>query len=312
MRKTPRFSRVPLKGYTHASQGEGFLMALTEKQQQRINRYLRDVNEHLDGVDETTRAQAERRVRLRIEQELKRYGNAVVKDDAVESVLATLGTPARQAAIHRPGGATASSWAPVKEDRRWLGVCGAIANELQIDPLIVRVLVLLLGFVTLPFSLWVYLGAYAVMGFALQPPPARERIAPMEILRAVWPPALVTLLIHLGVTYFIDGLDWALNNVAGFSLLVLESRWAWYADGAFGTFFWALLFVIPLAAMSALPVRPDWQPTFKKLAQAAVAVYSVYAAYGLGSLLTGVGIHFATRYDGPTLNEIARNLTLPF
>lgn len=287
-------------------------MALTEKQQQRISRYLRDVNEHLDGVDETIRSQAERKVRRRIDEELKRYGDAVVKDDAVESVLSSLGSPARQASIHRPGPAVAAAWAPVKEDRRWLGVCGGIANELQIEPRVVRGLVLLLGLFTMPFLLWVYIGAYAVMGFALQQGAARERIQPGSLLKAIWPPALITLLIHLGVVYFIRGLDWGLTNFAGFSVQIIESRWAWYADGAFGTFVWALMFVLPLAALSALPVRPDWQPTFRKLSHAAVAVYSVYAAYGVGSLLTGAGMHFATRYDGPTINEIMRNLTLPF
>ena len=288
-------------------------MALTEKQQQRIGRYLRDVQEHLDGADDHARRQAERAIRRRIDEELRRLGDGVAKDEEVESVLESLGAPSSQAALHRPGGAKAvTPWTPVTRDRRWLGVCGGIAREFQVDPLLVRAIVLVLGAVSLPFSLWIYLGAYAVMGFALPPASARERIEPMRIAKAVWPPALVALIIHLVVTYSIDGLDWLLSNFTGFNLLVLDSRWTWYANGAFGTFVWALLFVLPLAAMSALPVREDWRPTFMKLAQASVAVYSVYAAYGLGSLLAGVAMHLATRYDGPVLSEVLRNLTLPF
>jgi len=287
-------------------------MAITEKQEQRITRYLRDVNEHLDGADDNARRQIERQVRRRIDEELKRYGSGIVKDDDVDSVLSTLGAPARQAALHHASSAVATAWAPVKEDRRWLGVCGGVANEMQFDPLVVRLAVFVIGLLTLPFSLWIYLGAYGVMGVALQPPAARERIQPTVLIKAIWPVALVALLIHLAVTYFIDGLDWALASFAGFNLAVIDSRWAWYADGTFSTFFWTMMFVLPLAALSGLPVRPDWQPTFRKLAQAAVALYSVYAAYGVGSLLAGVAIHFATRYDGPTLNEIYRNLTIPF
>src|SRR5690606_25819427 len=103
-----------------------------------------------------------------------------------------------------------------------------------------------------------------------------------------------------------------LTTAVNLNQAAIESRWTWYADGTFGTFVWALIFVLPLAALSALPVRADWQPTFRKLAHAGVAIYSVYAAYGLGSLLAGAGMHFAARYDGPTLSEIARNFTLPF
>jgi len=287
-------------------------MALTEKQKQRIARYLHDVHEHLDGADERSRLVAERKIRGQIEDALQRHGSAVTRDEHLDSALAALGTPAQQAALYHPSRAVEAAWAPVTADRRWLGVCGGIARELQVDPLVVRGIVLFLGLITLPFSLWVYLAAYGVMGFALQMPAARERIEPAAVFKAVWPPALVALLIHLVIVYTIDGIDWLLTAFAGFNLMAVDSRWTWFADGPIGIFLWALLFVLPLAALSAMSVRPDWRPTFKKLAQASVAVYSVYAAYGLGSLLAGTGIHLATRYDGPTLSELAQNLTLPF
>lgn len=290
-------------------------MALTERQQQRVARFVHEVQSHLNGVDDDSLRRVERQIQRRVADAIGPHEGAAPRDEQLEAALAAIGSAEALAARFKPAPDRPGPWAPDVADRRWLGVCAGIAREMQLDPRVVRGVVLVIGLVTIPFtplSLWVYLIAYGVMGIALQPPPARERLAPWTIARAVLPLAAIAIVLHVAVHYFLRTVAWGLSTGVGMSLAGVDERWTWYPDGAFRILTWALAYIVPLAAMSAMPVRPDWQPTFRKLAQAAVALFSVYLAYGVGTLLAGIALTASEIYDGPVLSEIIQSFALPF
>lgn len=264
-------------------------MRLTEKQRQRINRYLREVHDRLAGFEEPEREKALRQLKDRIQRELLQYGRKEIHDADIETVLAQCGSPSEQAAglTGRPV-AHSSVAAPAASDRVWLGVCGTLGARWDLEPRVLRILMVVLGFVPflLPFVLIAYIGAYLYLYFET---PAPSGASPLDV-RAVVTSVLKTFGIALAL--FI-GSKVLLEIVARLAFRLFEQsarldpRWTWLDTHGNAVFFWAVTTLLPLSALSALPVPSAWAGTLRKATLAGLALYAVLLCLGLAYFLTG-------------------------
>jgi phage shock protein PspC (stress-responsive transcriptional regulator) len=260
---------------------------LSESQERRIARYLRDVGEQLRDMPTEDRERALSRLNARIERELARTGDPI-GDEYLDRVLASYGTPASQAARIRDA-KTAEPKSMLAWNRRlWLGVCAGLARYFNLDPTVVRALAVLLAFVPflLPVVLWGYLSFYLyhyynAKGQGLDP------IDPVKVAKSVGALVVVTLLLHACTRFFLFFIGYAHVQIMR-TALVYPGDWGWLTEETGFFFFMMLATGIPLATIAALPVSPEWAGTLRKIAQAGIAVYAVVLCLGIASAIVGV------------------------
>ena len=190
----------------------------------------------------------------------------------------------------------------LKRDRVWLGVWSCAADEIEMDPNAVRLILILLGLILpiLPLLLIVYIGAY----FGL-----RQRIATYEpvqwfrIIKSAASAFGIALALRLGSTWCLD----LINRLVGRMLNMAPSisdDWAWLDSRGGALFFWALAFCLPLAMLATMPVPQDWSSTLRKVWQALLAIYAVTICFGIASYLTGLVLFLAREMPGsPIFSE---------
>ncbi|MBI4558075.1 MAG: PspC domain-containing protein [Candidatus Hydrogenedentes bacterium] len=260
-------------------------MRLTEKQERRIARYLRDVNQFLAELSDKAREQALAALRQRIVTSLSGLPRQPVQDVDLEAVLAKYGDPARLAkqlvaqrqAPRRAGLPT--------QDVRWLGVCAGLARVLEVEPAVVRAFALILG-ITGPFALGLYLLGYFILYFAI-PNPDAPRIQVGKLLQTVLVPVAITIFLFVFSVILIKGAMYAyLRFLApGGSTL---GEWTWLREDGASIFTWLLVVIIPLSILGGLPMANDWDATLKKVVQALVAIYAIVICLGIACLLVGI------------------------
>lgn len=271
---------------------------LTEPQERRVTRYLRDVAAHLADLSPQEREAALARLNARIDRELSRFPNGL--DDAdLDKVLAGCGSPSSQAARLMPAKNPAAprpfvSW----PDRVWLGVCGGIAQRLDIDANIVRLIAVLLGLVLplLPLLLVAYLALYFWDYFSTERP-SIDPIEPLKLVKTLASTFGVAVALHIGTRVLLLFVTHAYQTVTE-QPLALERRWNWIAYDAGTWLFWVLVVGLPLAALSALPVPKAWAGTLKKTVQAGLALYAVWLCFGIASVLTGIILRSVEDFSG--------------
>jgi len=289
-------------------------MNLTDKQARRIGQYLKDVADELGDVEDELRNTAMAQVRTRIREELNQFAPRNPDDDDVERVLQACGTPKGHAAYvlgrTKPNNRPAESETPrpqtpprveafelLPEEGRFLGACAGLGHHFDVSPWMVRALFLLL-LLTGPFAVIAYLACYAFM-YTRTHPDRAPRIDLGKVVYAGVAYFLVTLAIHVGVSLVLWGVRYVYEHPSvGGSIPGIGYEWTWIYNEKGGAFFWTVLFSIPLAIFSALPVHDAWAKTIRKLAQVTIALYAVYLAYGMGALLAGIGINEASRAQG--------------
>lgn len=268
-------------------------MQLTPKQRDHINRYMRDVAACLGDMPDAERQEVVGRLRRRIERELSQYGDTSLRDGDVEAVLKNCGLPAAQASALRGRAHPAPDGRPSATDRVWLGVCGGLARRVQLDANILRFIVVLLGLIPflLPFLLLAYVGAYLVLYYTSEttdlPPIHYGRLT-----RTVLTTFLVALALFAGSEFVLElahRLLWRFLE----RTVSLESRWDWLELNGNALFFWVLVALMPLAAISALPVSEAWAGTLKKMVHAALALYAIALCFGIACFLAGIAMDIA-------------------
>lgn len=266
-------------------------MMFTQRQQMLIARYLRQVADALGDVSDDTRDQVLRRVKNRITSSLGKVGG-VVADEDIEATLAGLGAPEEQAheSARRPGGHSGLNLAV--ENRRWLGVCGGIAEYLGLNATAVRTFFLLLG-VTGPVIVIVYLALYAEL-YMTSPEDSRiPRIDFLRLLGRTITPLIAAIALHVGVRELFRLLRYAYERFAGLGPVPELGQWEWLPHNASFLLFCTLSLCLPLAVLSGLPVTNEWDRTLKRCFQAILAIYAAILSLGIGLFLTGLIIHVA-------------------
>lgn len=260
---------------------------LSESQERRIARYLRDVGEQLRDLSVEDRERALSRLNARIERELARTGDPI-GDEYLDKVLAGYGSPASQAARIRDAKVEEPKCLLAWSRRLWLGVCAGLARYFNLDPTVVRALAVLLSFVPflLPVVLWGYLAFYlyqynSVKGRGLDP------IDGLKVAKNVGALAGVAVVLHACARFFLFFIAYAHAQVMQ-TPLSYPGNWGWLADESGFLFFMMLATGIPLAAVASMPVSTEWSGTLRKLSQAALAIYAIVLCLGVASAIVGV------------------------
>ena len=273
------------------------MLKLTENQERRITRYLRDAGEALGTVPQAEREAVLTRLNARIERELSRFAGAM--DDAdLERILNHFGDPAQtasQSAITtQPSVNTFVSW----HNRVWLGVCAGLARYFNVDAIIVRVIVVLLA--VFPPLTPVILVAYLVVYFwdyYSEGKRVLDPVDPLHVAKAVAVALGVALALHIGAYFLIVFIGHVYQAIMAQPLL-LDPGWNWLAEGAGSWLFWVLVIGLPLAALSALPVPKAWAGTLRKVVQAGLALYAALLCFGVACLLVGVILRSVEEFSG--------------
>lgn len=261
-------------------------MRLTEAQRDRINGYLRDVQQALSDADPGVRSERLQSLKARIQKELTQLEDREVRDEDIAQILAACGSPAEHSATVLSQASTPLS----KEiDRIWLGVCTGLAERWAVDVRVIRVMAVLLGLLppVLPFVLLAYLGMYAYFYMSDSDSIPKGEIRVFSIARfvlavfaAIWGVYLCGVIL---IEFIARGTFKLLEQP-----LELSSRWTWLEREGAGWFFWTLFTLLPLSVLSALPVPPAWASTLRKVVYAALALYAVLVCFGVASYLVGV------------------------
>ncbi len=278
-----------------------------EEKKTKITNYLREVGAHLKDVDTDGRRVLLTELNARIQADVKGRASSNGQDvTVVEEVLGDFGSPASQAAqlldeSAEADGATILSW----ENRVWLGVCAGVAQRIGIEPNFVRLVLVVLGFVPplLPFLMTAYLGFYAVV-YVSSPKGALPRLRVFPIVRRTIAAALAGVGLYAGAYVLLLVLSRMSKQILGTGLLI-DGKWNWLLTQNQPMLFWVMVYVMPVAVMSAMPVKSSWAGTLEKVVKATLALYAMIICVGLAYMVTGLLVNGADQFtDSPGTDAI--------
>ena len=311
-------------------------MELTEKHELYVSRYISEIEENIgDQLSPGQRERALGRLRARIDEKLRSAAADGMDDTAILNLLHKMGQPETQAAILvrvwgdasdaiAPVPATASSEVPAavstvpaeKESAKgasaasetkpaskgrergpvWLGVALYVSRAYGLPVWALRALAFLLGIATGPVALMVYMLAFILlrMGGKVKAPAAFHPFR--VILNPLFTGGLLALF-HFAGTYGIVGIRMAHEKYLGRAVPELN-EWAWLEVEAPRLFLGALVFLLPLALFSAMPLANKWDYSLKRFTQAGVVLYAIMVSFGLASFITGIILNFVYEFAG--------------
>lgn len=272
-------------------------MTLTQRQQQDIARYLQAVSGFAEGIPDRRREEELKRLYAEILKRLESLGKSPPDNADVAGVLRAFGTPeeagAAMAARLRPGGTVYLA----VEERIWLGVCGGIANQLDIDPLVVRIAAVAIGLATLGLALIPYLIAYGIL-YYLSDKGQVPAWSPWKTARRTGLATVLAFGLLIGGRLVLAGALFVFRQAMPPELAYIGGGWDWFIENDGALFFWTLALSLPLAALSSLPVKPGWDRTHRKMYQAALALYAVAVCFGVASAVAGMLLRVGTQTSG--------------
>ena len=176
-------------------------------------------------------------------------------------------------------------------DRRWLGVCLTLSKALRIPVLIVRALFLAIGLATGPLSLLLYLWIYAGQRLADRTPLAILPSA-RKLGTTMAQTLGVVVVLYLGarlsfIAAYEGFLRFAQQELSIGQLGWLNAYHEWFL-------ILVLITVLPIAALSALPLARQWDRTWNTFLRASVRVYALVLLAGVVSGGLGLIVQSAT------------------
>ncbi len=274
-------------------------MRLTKEQHQRVSEYLSAVDASLDEMPASDRNQALTDTRSRILRDLQRRGGDTISDADVDAALEELGPPAGRA--HRLMAArpkTTDSFL-VWPDRVWLGVCAGLARFFDTPPTVVRIVAIVIGLVCLPllpFLLVAYILAFFA-AYYLEHAPGLPPLRFGLLLKSGFRALLIGTALFAGAKLFMFFVLHVYQRFMGRALF-LEGDWGWLLLHGKPLFIWTVLFCVPVALLSALPVRKAWARTLKKVSDAGLASYALALCLGIACLLVGIAVKISGEVRG--------------
>lgn len=275
-------------------------MRLTEEQQRRITQFLRHVNRELDDLSGAERRETLERAKDRIVEALRRLPRRDIHDTDVIRALKSCGTPEELAARVRERPRQPPAKFLATRDRTWLGVCGGIARLVHNETRMVRIIFVLLGLVTGPVALILYLAVYSAMYLAEE----TEAVVPIDrgrLVKALSGSFGIALALFAGT----EAVLWSVPNTyarfTGQGHFALDSSWGWLDVHGPSLFLLVLALVLPIAAMSGLPVPDSWASTLRKVVQAVLALYALGLCFGMACVLVGTILYAVEQATGTDL-----------
>jgi phage shock protein PspC (stress-responsive transcriptional regulator) len=284
-------------------------MKLTDKHERHLTRYLREVEERLTSLPEKDRVRTVQRLQANIRNDLSGLTKDVPSDKQMESVLSRYGTPTAAAAeLLRSANGGKKEVATQSEDI-WLGVCRWIADQAELAPWMIRTafVVLALIFYFTPFVLITYIAIWATLYFR-QDPDQRPEIAWRTVAERAIAALAIAVCLYTGARAAIWFTYWAPTRLIEGGRPVLTSDWTWLERDNGWYMFWAAAIALPLAILSALPVREDWKGTLLKLSQTTLALYGAAIAVGLAYIIVALILAYVSQYTGMDIMTTIRDL----
>jgi phage shock protein PspC (stress-responsive transcriptional regulator) len=287
-------------------------MATPATGQESVEKYLDGLAAQLGHLPPQARREELLRIRLRLEENLRRMENGRQPIAPNEPAAAAAAAPVAPVAPSRPTvavpprpvplravprGQAARPWKLAPKEAMWLGVCAGIAERVGIETGAVRLGALALGLLTGPFALFAYIIAYGV--FSVQTP---AEVAPKpqgwRAVGAVVASSASAVALFAMARVLCEVILRAHTLLMAPAVGVIPNPWNWFLQSGTTLLFWTLLWSAPLAVLGALPLPGGWSPTLRKTAQAVVAVMGIAAAFGVASLLTGAALQILPQYAG--------------
>lgn len=271
-------------------------MKLGERHEQLVTQYLREVA-HCAGaaVSERDRERGLSRLEARIRADITRLRKVEPEDADIEGVLRAIGAPTVQAALLDAPTPDASA-SRAETDPVWLGVCASVAGKVEFPVRLVRIATFFLGLCTGPLALVVYMAAYAVLRRTQE----KEQRDPIDWLTIVWRSAAIFLTIY----FLRQGLDYALRGIESAYAQGIErglpplGGWGEIRYRAGEYYSTAIMVCVPLAFLSALPLRGGWGKSLFRFSQALVALYAIALSYGVAKFIVGIILDFVRQSAG--------------
>jgi phage shock protein PspC (stress-responsive transcriptional regulator) len=168
-------------------------------------------------------------------------------------------------------------------ERRWLGVCSAMAPRFGLPVKSMRIAFIVAGCLTGPFSLVGYLACYFVdvqrnSGAYL---PADGRIASWRMVRAL----IIAVALYVCAWVILFGAGWVFTEYLGRIAELNQLGWFMTNDRLLLNV--VLLATLPMAMLSGLPLAGDWDRTMGLLVNTVLALYAVVLGLGVSSALAG-------------------------
>jgi len=179
-------------------------------------------------------------------------------------------------------------------DRHWLGVCDNMAGGTGRSLGMIRMGFVVLGCLTGPVAILIYLAAYAS---GIQRHPRDYPAVDGGRVRG----ALFRL---LGIAGGMFAVSWAIEFGAARGFLEyfgqLPEMGVWGRMSSYGAGLLVLVLVIlsPLAALGALPLAYRWGATFSTIVNAGLAIYAVLISMGVASTMVGYALGALTQLAG--------------
>lgn len=273
-------------------------MALTQKQEWLITQFERQLFAGLGELPDMSRKRIQTRLRREIIKRLNQYASPV-DDLMVQEVLVSFGDPVAagtallnaetQVAAVKPKPPTSREhvFTLSPEDSRWLGVCKGMSHYFSLDVRLIRAFFVLLGLLSGPVAIGVYLALYFKMHFAAE----RDDAPPIKyitLLKSVGGAVLGLGVMHILLRLLLWGVAVGFMrltdkpaplNLNGLEWLVLHNGYA---------LFLASLTTLPFAVLAGLPLTNRWEDTMQRLTYACLALYAVGLCLGFGAYVAGL------------------------
>jgi phage shock protein PspC (stress-responsive transcriptional regulator) len=286
-------------------------MKLTPRQEKMVSAFLKAAARDTQGLEPRERAERLARMKASIREELLRPGGASPTDDAVAAALHrcsikdngknqdTKTPPASAEPSVEPAGraAQAETGTGLASDQRcWLGVCAVLGDRFGVRLAYIRTLCVLLGILAGPVALLVYTALYFQIYFTARDDGA-PRIDSLSLIRNLFSFVAITAVLYVtGRAAFLLADSLYLRFME--EELVLD-QWGWLANRQQFLLQIVILFGVPMAILCSLPMRREWDYTWKRVMQAGLAVYAAILSFGIASILVGVVLLVIEGVVGP-------------
>lgn len=176
----------------------------------------------------------------------------------------------------------------------WLGVCVTVAGMLDWPVWALRTLIFLLGLVLTPLAIVVYLLAYFWLR-AEQRLPVTTPLRPLSMTVRPLLTGLSIIAIHMIGVYAVKAAHIVYETWFD-RLLPPLGDWAWIQSTGSLMLWIAMLYLLPLALLSAMPLADTWEYSLKRFTQACVALYAIIISFGIASYITGIILVFVREF----------------
>ncbi|GEM_PF-1973526 len=260
-------------------------MVITKKQESIINKYISEVNTSINSsTDIENRQKILLELRTRIITTLKKTGKNYIHDEELCRILyEEFGEPVTQAEKLLHPREPSLKLTLVYENRVWLGVCAGLSARLRIPVLLIRLLFSILG-LCLGFGFVVYLFIYFYLYFTSGVYSGKKIHWGFLIYQLILTLFLLSL-IYCIAFFLLRGVEF------------LHSRWVSYyyksslanIDEVYSFIFMSFLFYVWTGILSAimggLPLRNDWDKTFRNIRDAQIALLVLFESSGIAWVL---------------------------